>query len=395
MGFYDNIRNGAKTVGNNLSALLLGQQAAPTSAMSASLMDDDVLNYQNYLRQNGYDENTVNGVTQGLNGGNKEIAEWINQYNNGIGKNNPINIPQTQEEIGLAQQGLFNTPKLQGGTSYSPRVGGLIPDFVNGYRENYNNNFTPNNWGANTLPDGRTKGFGYKAGELLGSVGKFIDSPLGRGVLAAGLNKALGYDNSLQEGLTAAVGRQSAQTADSIFRNQLSQMGYTEDDLSNIRGNVTPEIFKALTSGFRLGNQRMTYAQLAMFDEGIAEQVRQNPELANQFVPVTFAKDIYGKKNEKATADIESIKAKTAKTKAETNQVGKPKVYKTIKEGHVVVDHNHNSSGGGNGKTGPSKPLGASNTNTGKVKMRYQGKTYLVDANRVDEYKKAGGEVVR
>ncbi len=66
--------------------------------------------YQEYLRQNGYSDDVINGVSQGLNGGSKEIADWISQYNSGSGKNNPINIPKTQAEIELAKQGKFNVP---------------------------------------------------------------------------------------------------------------------------------------------------------------------------------------------------------------------------------------------------------------------------------------------
>ena len=180
---------------------------------------------------------------------------------------------------------------------------GLLEDIASGYNDNYNNRFSFNNFGQN-------KGWGTRIGEGLGTIGRFIDSPLGRGVLAYGLNSALGYNKSLQEGLTAAVGRQNAQTADRVYRQQLRQMGYTDDDLANINGNITPEIYKGLTDSFRLGNQRMTYGQLAMFDDSVAEQVKQNPELANQFIPMTFARDIYGKKRELAEEKIANDRTK-------------------------------------------------------------------------------------
>jgi hypothetical protein len=203
--------------------------------------------------------------------------------------------------------------------SSTPRKGGILPDIASGYRENYATGFAAPNLGENQLDDGRNKGFAYRLGEGLGSIGRFIDSPLGRGLIAAGLNKALGYDNSLQEGLTAAVGRQNAQTADKVYRQQLSQMGYKDEDLASIRGNITPEIYKGLTDSFKLGNNRMTYGQLAMFDEGVAEQIRQNPELANQFIPMTFAKDIYGKKRELADEKIANDKTKIAQNDRRLN----------------------------------------------------------------------------
>ena len=185
----------------------------------------------------------------------------------------------------------------------------------------------------------------------------------------------MGYKNSLQEGLNAFTGRQNAQTADKVYRKQLGQMGYTEEDLNNITGDITPSIYKGLTDSFRLGNQRMTYGQLAMFDDDIAEMLRQNPELVNQFVPMQFARDIYTKRKDKAEADIEKTKAdtegskaRTEKTKAETGQVGKPRVSINIKQGgtHSTIEHKGGSNGGKGGKNtkggSGGRPVGANTT---------------------------------
>lgn len=249
-------------------------------------------------------------------------------------------------------QSIYDTPILVGSVNqvantqptFLSKLQSGLKDLETGYRDNYDNRFKFSNFAP------AQKNWATRIGEGLGTVGRFIDSPLGRGLIAGGLNAALGYNNSLQEGLNAYVGRQNAQTADRVYGKQLAQMGYSDDDLANIQGNITPSIYKGLTDSFRLGNQRMTYGQLAMFDDDIAEQVRQNPELVNQFVPMQFARDIYGKRREKTTAEIENAKARTEKTKAETGQVGKPKVTKNIKEGHITVDYNHNSSGNKGGK---------------------------------------------
>lgn len=233
-----------------------------------------------------------------------------------IGLGNGETVTRKDE---LTGEDVVYNPSNSSTISDNPRVGGLLNDLASGYRENYNNRFSFNNFGDNDIDFDRKKGFGYRLGEGLGSVGRFIDSPLGRFALAAGLNSALGYNNSLQEGLTAAVGRQNAQTADRVYRQQLSQMGYSDDDLNNITGNITPEIFKGLTDSFRLGNQRMTYGQLAMFDKNIAEQVKNNPELVNQFVPITFARDIYGKKQELAENKIANDKVKLEQNERRLN----------------------------------------------------------------------------
>jgi len=230
-----------------------------------------------------------------------------------------LNTGEIAGKDALTGEDVIYNPTANSTISSNPRIGGLLNDLASGYRENYDNRFKVGNWRDNELPYDRNKGLSYRIGEGLGTVGRFIDSPAGRFAMAYGLNSALGYNNSLQEGLKAAVGRQNAQTADKVYRQQLLQMGYSDDDLANIRGNITPEIYKGLTDSFRLGNQRMTYGQLAMFDEGVAEQVRQNPELASQFIPMTFARDIYGKKRDLAEEKIANDKVKLAQNERRLN----------------------------------------------------------------------------
>lgn len=179
------------------------------------------------------------------------------------------------------------TPQVKMSTQTSPRQGGILPDMARGYQENYNNGFSINNLGQN-------KGWAQRLGEGLGSVGRFIDSPLGRGLIAAGLNSALGYDESFKEGLTAAVGRQNAQTADKVYRQQLKQMGYSDEDLANIRGNITSDIYKNLSQNvYRFRNlDQNTYVKMKnaydrQLQSGILtpEEYRANVEaLNNQYV---------------------------------------------------------------------------------------------------------------
>ena len=239
-GLFGKLSNGLGNVGDFTKNLLLGKQATLYNGNVAnSNINPRVAEYQEYLRQNGYDEDTVNGVAQGLNNGNSDISDWINQYNNSAdGKLNPINIPQTEEEINLARQGLYNSPSLQGSVGVAPRQGGLIRDFQTGFKDNYNNSFDVNNWGQGQ------KSLAQRLGEGAGTVIRFADSPLGRGLIAAGLNSALGYDNSLQEGLQAAVLTQQNKTDDALYRNALAQQGI---DLSNIpNGYVGKETYKNL-----------------------------------------------------------------------------------------------------------------------------------------------------
>ena len=252
------------------------------------------------------------------------------------------------QEAGQQQpQTIFDTPIISGGVVETNHpVKNWLSDFASGYRDNYKNR-----WGQTDLP--QEKNWATRIGEGLGTVGRFIDSPLGRGLIAGGLNSALGYSNSLGEGLTAAVGRQNAQTADRVYRKQLGQMGYSQQDLDNITGDITPTIYKGLADSFRLGNQRMTYGQLAMFDNDIAELLRANPDLENQFIPLSMARDLYTKRRQKTEADIEGTKARTEKTKAETGQVGKPRVTINRREGgttsRVIMEHKGGSGGNKNG----------------------------------------------
>lgn len=186
------------------------------------------------------------GITQGLNYGVPEIAEAQKQLG--------IRLPVTGEDKQLAELGAFNQyPVIKAGITGTPREGGLLNDFSRGYNENYNNRFAV----SNLMPSG--KNWATRIGEGLGTVGRFIDSPLGRGIIAGGLNSALGYDNSLREGLTAAVGRQNYQTQDKLFRQQLkNDYGYTDEDLNNIPGNLTKDMFNSLAlSSYRTKSLRV------------------------------------------------------------------------------------------------------------------------------------------
>lgn len=221
------------------------------------------------------------GFTQGLNFGSQDMANDQKKLN--------INTPQTGEEIDLARTGQFNTYPTQSTIVAGPRQGGLFNDLAKGYNDNYYNKFSPEN-----LAPQQNKGFATRLGEGLGTLGRFVDSPLGRGLLAAGLNKAMGYDNSLQEGLTAYVGRQNNQTADRIYRNQLKQMGYSDEDLSQIKGNLTSDIYKNLISNmYKFKNlDQNTYMKMKTAYDRQLQQGIMTPEeykasveaLNNQYV---------------------------------------------------------------------------------------------------------------
>ena len=285
-------------------------------------------------------------------------------------------VKMAQAELGLKQAStplttndrLFGRDMEQDYQTINPKTGqaqmatltnhkpGFFEDFGRGFQENATQGFNVNN-----LAPVQGKGLATRLGEGLGTLARFYDKPIGRMAVATGLSMLTGETNPLGEGVKAYVGRQTNMTQDRVYRNQLKQLGMTDDEVNAIPGNVTKDVFEGVTSGMRLGNQRMTYGQLAMLDDGIAEEVRKNPALANMFVPVNIARDIYAKKRPMAESKMEEIKAKTDETKAKTKQIGKPKVTINRKEGTTTSNVNivHSSgSGKGSGASGkgPDRP---------------------------------------
>lgn len=257
--------------------------------------------FQNLAQRNNLTlDQALSGVMQGRNYGDKGIAQRQQELG--------INVPQTKEEIALADNGLFNTYN-------TTRQGGAINDLVSGFQENATQGFNVNN-----LAPVQNKGLATRIGEGLGTLTRFYNSPLGRMAVATGLSMLTDEVNPLGEGVKAYVGRQQNQTADKVYRNQLKQLGMSDEELNAIKGNITKDIYEGVTSGMRLGNQRMTYGQLAQFDEEVAQMVANNPELANQFVPINYARDVYGRKRDLATTKMEDIKTRSEQNQEKINQ---------------------------------------------------------------------------
>ena len=96
----------------------------------------------------------------------------------------------------------------------------------------------------------------------LGTLTKIIDSPVGRGLLAAGAVKALGGNGgqALAQGLNAGMIRQDLSAQDKLYRNQLQQMGI---DTSNIRGNVNKDTFKNISDNYNKQQRLIVQQQIA------------------------------------------------------------------------------------------------------------------------------------
>lgn len=134
--------------------------------------------------------------------------------------------------------------------SQNPRVGGLFNDIANGAKENYTTGFAAPNLYDSKTSEGSDKGFAYRLGEGLGTLGRFAQSPLGRGLITAGIVGATG-GNGLQAvtyGGQAGALNQQLRSADKLYREQLKDnYGFTDEQLDSTRGYIRPDTFNNLT----------------------------------------------------------------------------------------------------------------------------------------------------
>ena len=225
---------------------LMGKQPQTAEVNPTSTYGADVDNFINALREQPYmqklynapiqerlsDEQIAEKVANGLNLGIPELA----QAQKDVG----IRIPQGTEQVAQAQLGEFNKPMVVAGINNAPREGGLIQGYKQGYNLNYDNP-------TNTV--------GTRIGQALGSIGRFADSSLGRGLIAYGLSNAMGDTNPLEQAFTAGVGRQTAVTKDKAYRQNLKQMArqleMDESEIDNIRGNITDEMYENMISSMK------------------------------------------------------------------------------------------------------------------------------------------------
>ena len=218
--------------------------------------------YQDYLRGAGYSDDIINGVPQGLNGGNKEIADWISQYNAGAGKNSPINIPQTDEEIAAAKAGTFNnlqtgniaqTEQIKRGL-FDKFVSG-IGDLTRGYEENRNNAFAPTNLQDKTFTtdSGQTidKGGMARIGEAMGTIGRMVNKPAVQALVADGLSTALTGNPLYSLGQAYKFG--SNRAMGEVYKDVLNQYGVNVPELGMF-GNISSNDMK------NIGNMAETNA---------------------------------------------------------------------------------------------------------------------------------------
>lgn len=220
-------------------------------------IQDPISLYQDSLRQQGFNDDVVNGVRQGLNSGNKEIDQWIQQYNNGVGRENPINIPQTEEQIALARQGKFNLPAQEAqveklpDTSLINRFANGLADFQKGFQENRNTGFAPKNLQYN--PD---KGGMQRFGEFMGTTNRVLNNPAAQALVAAGATALSG--GGIGDAINSAYKYGTQRAMSDIYRNVLAKYGINIPE--TVLGNVTNkdmDAFSAMKNAEALNNYRL------------------------------------------------------------------------------------------------------------------------------------------
>lgn len=222
--------------------------------------------YQEYLTNNGYDKNIVNGVAQGLNSGDKEIDSWLKQYaRSAEAKANGFTIPTSDVDIAnarkLAQGGGTN---LTAGTSKNFDQNKLInklargfADFQTGYQDNRNNAFKPENL---IQYEGDNKGFMQRLGEGVGTTARIAQNPAVQGLVAGGLSMAL--TGNPMAGLVNGYNFANSKNMSDMYQNQLANQGVNVN--VGATGRLGSKDFNALmTPSYRDAQIKMAEAKLA------------------------------------------------------------------------------------------------------------------------------------
>lgn len=325
---------------NNSYAGLPTGAAAPVQQPINYSNNADIAAYQKALESQGLAPEVINGVPQGLNSSNKDIAAWIDQYNTGAGRNNPIRIPKTEEEIAAARAGNFNVEPQPQQTKQTGLAGG-INDLINGYIENRNTAFNPQNLKAN--PD---KGIMTRIGEGLGTVARVANNPYLQGLVAMGASAAMGNPFAVAQGYKFANQRAMS----NAYQDYLKQM---YPDM-----NINPGVFGNITSADMNNMGKMAENQVWH--------------------------EYLNKKNER-DLDIKQQNADSREQDAQTRA-------EKQKNGTVIT---HVSTGGSK----PTKSGGGNkpktNTPSGYViGQTPSGSRVKVPASQVKEFKSMGGKIV-
>ena len=232
-------------------------------------------------------------------------------------------VKMAQAELGLKQAStplttndrLFGRDMEQDYQTINPKTGqaqmatlanhkpGFFEDFGRGFQENATQGFNVNN-----LAPVQGKGLATRLGEGLGTLARFYDKPIGRFATAAALSALTGETNPLNEGVKAYVGRQTNMTRDNVYRNQLKQMGMSDDEVNAIPGIITDDIFKNYTlANYR--NNMTNYRNLKLDKDTYLKQQQNIYKMLDLgVIDGDILKVDYSKLPEKVQARIEELR---------------------------------------------------------------------------------------
>ena len=226
---------------------------------------------------------------------------------------------KTTDSIGLPRKDETGNVIVESSISNSPRTGGFLRDLTEGYKENRTTPFSVNNLGEK-------RNNVYRFGEGLGSFVRFAESPLGRGLITAGMVGATGGNASdaLAYGINTAMLNQQNRAKDRLYRNALEQQGI---DTSNIKGYVTDDPFNRLIQAKQLQdnakfrelyykNQDQNQKDLMEFRKWQAEKEAEQNKIDNYYKEQQIAQgwkkleqDAMGNVDTEAIKEIESAEA--------------------------------------------------------------------------------------
>ena len=250
------------------------------------------------LTDNGWTEDVVNSALQGLNGGNKDMADYISAYNNNAPDDQKIGIPKTDEEIELARNGQFYQP--QGNTqdnneqlkeSLLERIKNGLGDFKAGYEDNSINGFaqgdlanklanssqptTPQN-GVLTGGAAQTKKtLMNRIGEAAGTGRRLMANPWTQAAIAGLVSKAAGGDIDDMAIAAYQYGTNKAK-ADDYYRKMNPNA-----KVMPVFNNYTADDYKA--KAYNDYNQMRTEINAPTADEYYKQQFLQNYLTADEY----------------------------------------------------------------------------------------------------------------
>ena len=244
--------------------------------------------------------------------------------------------------------------------SATPRRGGVLRDIAEGYRENRNTPFSIDNLGGR-------KTFANRFGEAVGTVSRFADSPLGRGLIMAGIVGATGGGAlpALGFGTVATARNQQNRMKDELYRNNIirsmqeslknspgfekltseeqnAQLQKIANSVNAYRGYLGDDTYRQILTGLQLQDN-------AEYRNAMLATQQKNQELANQMARERFdytkKQDAIKNEREDRKLSIAEGKIKRGTQKFRTAIGDKKGALEQIRLMRELVKNNPNATG--------------------------------------------------